>query len=133
MKKVTKREMFEAMKAYIETGACEVDVEAMVKFCEDELVALDKKNEKARERAAVKKAEADVLTDKITAVLTDEFQTIADIVSCIEDEEVTASKVTYRLTKLVEAETVEKTQLTIPVEGGRARRIQGYRLKPVTE
>lgn len=132
MEKITKREMFEAIAEAMETGECKYDPEVVIAFCHKEMEALDKKVAKAKERAAAKKAETDELYDKVAAVLNpEEFQVIADIAAAVmeEDADATVSKVTYRLTKLVENGVAEKTTVTIPGgEGVKARKVQGYRL-----
>ena len=130
MEKITKREMYEAIKETFETGSCKFEAATVVAFCEKEIASLDSKAAKAKERAAAKKAEADGLTDLVAAALTDEFQVIADIAAAVaeSDADATVSKVTYRLGKLVEAGKAEKTQVTIPAtEGSKARKVQAYR------
>lgn len=130
MEKITKREMYEAIKETFETGSCKFDAATVVAFCEKEIASLDSKAAKAKERAAAKKAEADVLMDQVEAVLTDEFQVIADIAAAVAETnaDATVSKVTYRLGKLVEAGKAEKNQVTIPAsEGSKARKVQAYR------
>lgn len=130
MEKITKREMYEAIKETFETGSCKFDAATVVAFCEKEIASLDTKAAKAKERAAAKKAEADVLMDQVEAVLTDEFQVIADIAAAVAETnaDATVSKVTYRLGKLVEAGKAEKNQVTIPAsEGSKARKVQAYR------
>lgn len=130
MEKITKREMYEAIKETFETGSCKFDAATVVAFCEKEIASLDSKSAKAKERAAAKKAEADVLMDQVEDALTDEFQVIADIAATVAEAnaDATVSKVTYRLGKLVEAGKAEKTQVTIPAsEGSKARKVQAYR------
>lgn len=131
MEKITKREMYEAIKETFETGSCKYDADTVVAFCEKEIASLDSKAAKAKERAAAKKAEADQLYDQVASVLTDEFQVIADIAAGVAElnDDATVSKVQYRLTKLVEAEVAEKSQVTIPAtEGSKARKVMAYRL-----
>lgn len=131
MEKITKREMYEAIKETFETGSCKFDAATVVAFCEKEIASLDSKAAKAKERAAAKKAEADVLMDQVEAVLTDEFQVIADIAAAVAETnaDATVSKVQYRLNKLVENQIAEKTQVTIPASAGsKARKVMAYRL-----
>lgn len=131
MEKITKREMFEAIKETFETGTCKYDAAVVTAFCDKEIAALDSKAAKAKERAAAKKAEADVLMGQVEDALTDEFQVIADIAAAVAgvNADATVSKVTFRLTKLVEAQVAEKTQVTIPAtETTKARKVQAYRL-----
>ena len=130
MEKITKREMFEAIKETFETGTCKFDAATVMAFCDKEIASLDAKAAKAKERAAAKKAEADVLMDQVRDALTGEFQTIADIAAAVAEvnADATVSKVTYRLTKLVEAGEAEKTDVTVPgVDGGKARKVKAFR------
>ena len=131
MEKITKREMYAAIKETFETGECKFDADVVIAFCDKEMAALDNKAAKAKERAAAKKAEADVLYDQVKEALSaDEFQTIADIAAAVAgvNADATVSKVTYRLTKLVEAGVAEKTDITIPAsEGTKARKVKGFR------
>ena len=130
MKNITKREKFEAMKALIETGECAIDEAVLIEFCDKEIASLDAKAVKAKERQAAKKAEADALLDAVKATLKEnEFQTIADVAAQIEDADATVAKITYRLTKLVEAGVAEKTEVSIAgADGGKARKVKAYRL-----
>ena len=130
MEKITKRDMFEAIKETFETGECKFDAATVMAFCDKEIASLDAKAAKAKERAAAKKAEADVLMGQVEDALTGEFRTIADIATDVAEvnADVTVSKVTYRLTKLVEAGVAEKTQITVPAtEGSKSRKVQAYR------
>jgi hypothetical protein len=130
MEKITKREMYEAIKETFETGSCKFDAAVVMEFCDKEIAALDAKAAKAKERAAAKKAEADVLMTQVEEALTGEFQTIADIAAAVAEvnADATVSKVTYRLGKLVESGVAEKTDVTIPgSEGVKARKVKAFR------
>lgn len=130
MEKITKREMYEAIKETFETGSCKYDAAVVTAFCDKEIAALDAKAAKAKERAAAKKAEADVLMGQVEDALTGDYQVIADIAAAVTavNPDATVSKVTYRLGKLVEAGVAEKTQVTIPAtENSKARKVQAYR------
>lgn len=131
MTKITKREMFANIINVFQTGESAYDPADVIAFCEKEIASLDSKAAKAKERAAAKKAEADVLMDQVKDALTDEFAPIADIAAIVAEvnPDATVAKVQYRLGKLVEAEVAEKTDLTIPAaEGGKSRKVKGYRL-----
>lgn len=131
MEKITKREMFEAIKETFETGSCKYDAATVMAFCDKEIASLDAKAAKAKERAAAKKAEVDVLMGQVEDALTGEFQTIADIAAAVAgvNADATVSKVTYRLTKLVEAGVAEKTDVSVPgVDGGKARKVKAFRI-----
>lgn len=131
MEKITKRAMFEAIKETFETGSCKFDAATVMDFCDKEIASLDAKATKAKERAAAKKAEADVLMDQVRGTLTGEFQTIADIATAVAavNEDATTSKVQYRLSKLVETDFAVKEQITIPAtETTKARKVMAYKL-----
>ena len=139
MEKMTKRNVYEALINYANSGvmayaADEGDVvvttEALAAFAENEIALLDKKAVKAKERAATKRAEGDELTAVVRQVMsTEEFEPIADIAARIEGEDVTLSKVTYRLGQLVKNGEAEKEQITVPSgEGQKARKIMAYKL-----
>lgn len=128
MKKISKREMFEAIKAAMEDGETTIHPDLIVEFCEKEIEALDKKAAKAKETAAKKKAEGDELTEKVFEALTDEFECIACVTEKVGDEEATTAKVQYRLGQLVKAGRAEKEEITIESEDGKKRRrVMGYK------
>ena len=130
MEKITKREMYEAIISLAATGEMKYDKDEYIDFCQNEIALLDKKAAKAKETAAKKRAEGDELTDAVRAALSNEqLEPIADIAARIEGEDVTVSKVTYRLTQLVKNGEAEKGEISIPGgEGVKARKIMGYRL-----
>lgn len=138
MEKMTKRNVYEALINYANSGvmayaADEGDVvvtaEALTAFAENEIALLDKKAVKAKERAATKKAEGDELTDAVRAAMSaEEFEPIADIAARIEGEDVTVSKITYRLGQLVKNGEAEKTQIEIAGgEGQKKRKVVAYK------
>ena len=132
-KKITKREMFEAIKVGCTTGEWTVSDTEVAEFCENEIALLDKKAAKAKERQATKKAEGDELTEIVKSALTNDFQITADIAKAVlemtGDESNTLHKIQYRLGALVKAGEAESTDVKIPGgEGQKTRTIKGYRL-----
>ena len=127
--KVTKKDKFAMIKAMIEAGTVDgVDTDMLVEFCDNEIALLDKKAAKAKETASKKKADGDALTDAVAAVLTDDFQTIAEITDAVDAEDATTAKVAYRLNALVKSGVAEKTEVTISGgEGTKARKVQAYK------
>lgn len=131
-KKITKREMFEAIKTGCTTGEWTVSDVEVAEFCDNEIALLDKKAIKAKERAAEKRAAGDELTDAVRAALTDEFTVIADIAAKVAEtygEDATVARVTYRLTQLVKNGEAENCD--VKVEGGegqKTRTIKAYRI-----
>ena len=134
MKKFTKKQMLEGMIAHFNGEEVEIENEAFVEFCQDQIADLDKKAAKAKERAAAKKAEGDELTDLVHSVLTDEYQTIADITVVVAETvpDVSASKITARLTKLFNAGVIEKEQISVEDSEGKKRKCMAYRLADVS-
>ena len=146
MEKITKREMYQALIHFAETGIMSypakdenvddpdvtnaklVTSEELKAFAENEIVLLDKKLSKAKENAKKKRATADKLQEAIQAVLTDEFETIADIAAKVEDEDATVAKCVYRLNALVEAGIAEKTDMKVTGAEGKKRTVKGYKL-----
>lgn len=131
-KKITKREMFEAIKTGCTTGEWTVSDVEVAEFCDNEIALLDKKAIKAKERAAEKRAAGDELTDAVRAALTDEFAIIADIAAKVAEtygEDATVAKVTYRLGQLVKNGEAENTDVKVAGgEGQKTRTIKAYRI-----
>ena len=122
-KKITKRDNFNAIIEVL-TSAGREDLAAVIAH---EIELLDNKAAKAKATAAKKKVEGDALRDAVEAVLTDELQTIADVTAKVEGEDVTTSKVQYRLNALVSAEIAVKEQITVG-EGETKRKLMAYKL-----
>lgn len=121
-KKITKRENFVEIVAELKA----IGREDLAGVIEHEIELLDNKAAKAKATAAKKKVEGDALRDAVQAVLTDELQTIDAITAQIEGEEVSKSKVQYRLNALVANGLAEKTQITVG-EGEAKRKLMAYR------
>ena len=131
MKKITKRERFEAVKALavasVSAGIEGVDVDGLVEFCDKEIEALDRKAAKAKETAAKKRAEGDELTERVFAAVGSDPLTIDDIVEILDDEEASKGKVQYRLSQLHRAGRVDKVQVAVGGgENGKARKLVAY-------
>ena len=122
--KLTDRKIYTAI---VEGTFEDLDTDTIVAWAEKKIAQLDHKAAKAKETAAKKKAEGDELTDAVLAAVTDEFETIADIAARIEGEDVTVSKVAYRLNAASKAGTLEKGELTIEGDG-KKRKVVAYKL-----
>ena len=129
-KKITKKEMFAAIRGMVENVEVVGDIPAdeVLAFIDKQVEQIDKKAASAKAKAAEKKVEGDALRDAVAAVLTDEYQTIDAITTQVGVEDVTKSKVTARLTQLVAAEIAEKAQVK---EEGTNRKVMAYRIKAV--
>ena len=122
MEKITKREMYEAISAAMETGNCKFDAQTVQDFCAKQIELLDKRAAKIKGR----KAQAvDALIEVVKDALTETPQTIAEIVNAIGDEEVTPSKIVYRLTQLVKSGEAVKQEVK---EGSKGRKVVAYSL-----
>lgn len=124
--KLTDRKIYTA----IAEGTLEdLDADVIAAWAEKKIAQLDHKAAKAKETAAKKKAEGDALTDAVKEALGPEFETIADIAARIEGEDVTVSKISYRLNALFKTEGsgVEKGEVVVKGEDGKSRRLVGYR------
>ena len=107
------------------------DFEGMVAFAQKEIGKLDKKAAKAKETAAAKKAEGDVLTQVVLDCLTDEVEAIAVITERVAAQEgcedVTVGKVQYRLGALAREGKAVKGEVVIPAtETSKKRTVSGY-------
>ena len=118
--KVSKREMFEAIKGLAESGALHmvdfnenITDEAVAEFCANEIDLLDKKAAKAAETAAEKKNELDELCEVVKSILGTEPQTADDVFAQVSGEDVTIAKVRARLTKLEKAGIAVKTDVKV--------------------
>ena len=143
MSKLTKKNIYDALINFANSGAMECTIgeekhtitsEELFNFATNEKAQLEKKNVAARKRAA-DKAAADELLNAVASVLTDEFQTIAEVTDRIEGADVTTAKIQYRLNSLVKAGEAEKQELKVTGADGKKRIVMGYRLsdKPANE
>ena len=128
--KVTKRERYESIKALVEAvGAVEgIDTDGIVAFCDKEIATLDTRAEKAKERAAEKRAEGDELQAAVLAALTDEPASRQEVTDRIEGEDVTLAKVGYRLTALVKQGLAVKEEIAVTGEDGKSKTLTACRL-----
>ena len=92
-----------------------------VEYAENELAKLVKKNEKAKERAAAKRAEGDELQANVLAVITADPQTRDDILVALNDEsgELTVHKIQSKLNNLVESNQISKCK--VKTEDGKTK------------
>lgn len=121
--KLTDRKIYTA----IAEGTLEdLDADVIAAWAEKKIDQLDRKAAKAKETAAKKKAEGDALTDAVLASLTTEFESIAEIASRIEGDDVTLSKVSYRLNAAFKAGKIEKGEIVLAGEKGK-RKVVAYR------
>lgn len=129
--KITKKDRYEtAIEIFKAANIAEDLREDMIAFAEHEIEILDNKAAKAKETAQKNKASTDELADVVRGALTNDFQTINELVAKIDDPDVTAGKVQYRLRVLVDEGIVEKQDVSIPAAtaGAKARKLVAFRL-----
>lgn len=114
IKRTTAMKLTEWMEMYADNAE-------FVEYATNELAKLDKKNAKARERAAEKRAIGDGLQATVLSVITDAPQTRDDILAAIGDEtgELTVGKIQSKLNNLVEAGSVAKCK--VKTEDGKTK------------
>ena len=120
--KMTKTMWYEALKGIVE-GSDYEDKDGAIEFIDKQVEQLAVKAEKAKARAAEKKADGDAMREAVEAALTGDFQTIDEITAKVDFEGATKAKVTARLTQLVKAEIATKD--AVRVDG---RKLTAYKL-----
>ena len=101
-KKITKRDNYEELSNIVAESNSEIK-EELLAFIEKEIASIDAKAEKAKAKAAEKKANGDELRDIVQSLLTNELQTADAILVQIDGEDLTIAKIRARLTQLVNA------------------------------
>ena len=90
-------------------GGIQVTGKDIMDYCDTVLTQIENKAAKAKERAAKNKETGDALRAEVLSHITDEFQTVDEIVSMITGfEDVTKGKIVSRLTQLVNSGEVIK-------------------------
>lgn len=111
-RKFTKKEKFQAIKAFLCGEAVEIPIGELSDFVATELEHLEARAEKEKARAEKRKDEGDALREAVESVLTEEYQSADEILKSVqtltEDESLTKAKITARLAQLVKARVVEK-------------------------
>lgn len=134
-KNVTKRMVLMAIADYVGNHDFEATVDGVVITADDvdayvstTLEQIDKKNAKAAERAAQKRAESDELRATIAGLLTDEYQTVAQIMDQLDVEDLTPAKVVARLTQLRKAGEAHSTDVKVD-----SRKVKAYAAGPAAD
>ena len=120
-KKMTKKEMFGLLLELLETAEV-AERDELKNFVAHEIEMIENKAEKAK--TYKRKKTADVLKEQIYTKLDAlEFRTIHDIVSDFDNADITAAKVSARLTSLVKEGVAIKEEIKIE-----NRKLMGYKL-----
>lgn len=111
--KMTKKDYFELIDTLIPADA--EKAEEIHAFIAKQIEMIDAKAEKAQKRAKERKAEGDELRAMVAAAVTDELQTVDQIMESmgLDDPDITRAKITARLGQLVKAGEVEKVPMTV--------------------
>lgn len=123
-KKLTKKDYYGMLKDIVLISDVD-NKEELEAFIDRQIEIIDNKAEKAKERAAEKKAEGDELRAAIKSVLTEDYQSADDILAQLEGEDLSKAKIIARLTQLVNNGDAEKAQAK--AEDG--KKFMTYRLK----
>lgn len=127
MEKMTKKEKYAFIAEFLADNAelvaeaianhegLDVEPADFVDFCNDEIAKLDAKAEKAKAKAAEKKAAGDELYAAVVSVLTNEAQSAEAVLEQIEGEDLTVAKIRARLSQAVKNGVAAKE--TIKVDG----------------
>ena len=120
-KKMTKKEMFGLLLGLLETAEI-AEREELKNFVAHEIEMIE--NKAAKAKTYKRKEKADVLKEQIyTKLDIFDFKTIHDIVSDFDDADITAAKVSARLTSLVKEGLAIKEEIKIE-----NRKLMGYKL-----
>ena len=116
--KMTKVEMFENIRGYLNGNEMSCSVDEAVEFIDKQIEQLEAKAAKAKYRAAAKRADGDALREMVFQCVDAKPKTIdeitADVINIAEDaSDITKAKVTARLTQLVKNGSVVKEQTKI--------------------
>lgn len=123
--KITKVEMFDLLLSVVAESGHEQSDE-MIEFINTQVAQINAKAEKAKAKAAEKRAAGDELRNAVYGVLSTDYMTADDIVDALGMEDVTRAKVVARLKTLIDDEYVEKTQ----GKSEDKKRVTLYRLIP---
>ena len=117
-KKFTKVEKFEMIRdILVGDGSTEMTEQTgmLVDFVDSQIEQIQAKAEKSKERAAAKKAEGDELRKTVQSLLTDEYQSIDDIFTQIDDEDVTLYMMNPKSPCFIKDEEENYIYLILPV------------------
>ena len=108
--KMTKNEILDVIAACFTTMENE-HKEDVLAYCAKEKESLARRAEKAKEYASKKRAENDALFDEIFNIMNENPMTINDIINSLPAENITPAKVTARMTKMINDNTVNRVMV----------------------
>lgn len=114
---MTKRDVLVAMSKVnfedVTVGDVTVTAQDFYDYIDSAIETLDKRADAAAKRAADKKAAGDDLRAKIKTVIEEGDKTIADIVTALDDPDVTSAMVVARVSQLVKLGEIFKSDITV--------------------
>ena len=128
--KITKTEKLQKIETILTAMEQTEETKMLVEFVQSEQAALARKAAKAKEKAAEKKTEIDALGEAVLGALTAEPMTRDEVFELVKDaeDEVSVAKVGARLTKLVDAGKVEKSEVKATTASGKKTTRMAYAL-----
>jgi len=135
--KVTKRDFFNCLLNLLEdakaAGVANYNYDEIAEMIHKEIASLDKKAEQAKVRAQKAKEAGDELRAALHGVLTENLQTIAEILAAVQaatgDTSLSAQKITGRLGQLVDLGQAVRGEVSIQApDGGKSRKLAAYAL-----
>lgn len=126
--KTTRIEYYEILKNIVrgdKESELTVTQAELIDFLDRQITSLKNKAIKAKEKAEQKKNEGDILKFAIRDILTEENQTMDEILNQLEIEDISKAKVAARLGQLIKAGEASKTE--VKTEDG--KRVMAYSLQ----
>lgn len=125
--KMTKMEKFQAIEDILNTVDGD-NIDMLIEFVQTEQAALANKAAKAKAKAAEKKTEIDDLGNAVLGVLNGTPKTRDEVFALVEDfsNDVSVAKVGARLTKLVDAGLIVKSEVKAVTASGKKTTRMAY-------
>ena len=125
--KMTKMEKFQAIEDILNTVDGD-NIDMLIEFVRAEQAALANKAAKAKAKAAEKKTEIDDLGNAVLGVLNGTPKTRDEVFALVEDfsNDVSVAKVGARLTKLVDAGLIVKSEVKAVTASGKKTTRMAY-------
>ena len=130
-KNYTKAQKYEMIEEILNTVDGE-NIDMLIEFVQKEQAALANKAAKAKVKAAEKKTEIDELGNAVLSVLNGEPKTRDEVFALVEFEDATLAKVGARLTKLVDAGLVVKSEVKATTASGKKTTRMAYSVETLT-
>lgn len=127
MEKITKAQKYAMIEDILNTVDGD-NIDMLIEFVQAEQAALANKAAKAKEKAAEKKTEIDDLGNAVLGVLNGTPKTRDEVFALVEDfsNDVSVAKVGARLTKLVDAGLIVKSEVKAVTASGKKTTRMAY-------